>query len=151
MLPPPDVHRGLVFKTSAASLYRPGLHGSIAWIRTTTSRRNRAVDYLLSHDGIESGLPGRTHTCDLRVRSSAFCNLNYGELKLVGHLGSAPSIFPFQTGRIAIFLVPAKWRPGRVLPPLSPARQAGESAVPLPSRKWWVMVVTLHSSSSDLV
>ena len=28
---------------------------------------------------IQTGLPGRTRTCDLRVRSSAFCNLNYGE------------------------------------------------------------------------
>ena len=44
-----------------------------------------------------------------------------------------------------------KARPGRVLPPLSPARQAGESAVLLPSRKWWELVVTLHSSASDLV
>ncbi len=82
---------------------------------------------------IQTGLPGRTRTCDLRVRSSAFCNLNYGELKMVGHLGSAPSVSRFQAGWIAIFLVPANWRPGRVLPPLSPARQAGESAVPLPS------------------
>jgi hypothetical protein len=55
---------------------------------------------------------------------------------MVGHLGSAPSVSRFQTGRIAIFLVPATWRPGRVLPPLTPARQAGESAVPPPSREF---------------
>jgi hypothetical protein len=147
------MNRDLVFKTSAASLYRPGLRGSIAWIRTTISRLNRAADYLLSHDGIKTGLPGRTHTCDLRVRSSAFCNLNYGELKLVGHLGSAPSVFPFQTGRIAIFLVPANWRPGpRTCSGPSSRKLSGRvccsSSEP---RNWWVMVVTLHSSSSDLV
>lgn len=54
---------------------------------------------------------------------------------MVGHLGSAPSVSRSQAGWIAIFLVPDEWRPGRVLPPLSPARQAGESAVPLPSRE----------------
>jgi len=45
----------------------------------------------------------------------------------------------------------ARSRPARVLPPLSPARQAGESAVLLPGRKWWELVVMLHSSASDLV
>ena len=109
--------------------------GSIAWIRTTTSRINSTVDYLLSHDGNDIGLPGRTCTCDPRLRRAPLCNLSYGELKLVGHLGSAPSVSRFQAGWIAIFLVPAQWRPGRVLPPLSSARQADESAVPLPSRK----------------
>ena len=83
-----------------------------------------------------SGLPGRTSTCNLRVRSSAFCVFELrGVWELVGHLGTAPSVSRSQAGWIAIFLVPDKWRPGRVLPPLSPARQAGESAVPLPSRR----------------
>ena len=106
------MNRDLVFKTSAASLYRPGLPGSIAWIRTTISHLNRVADYC--YPTMESKLvsPAGLHTCGPRVRSSALCNLSYGEFDLVGHLGSAPSLSRFQAGRIAIFLVPAKWRPG---------------------------------------
>jgi hypothetical protein len=53
------------------------------------------------------GLPGRTSTCNLRVRSSAFCVFELrGVGELVGHLGTAPSVSPSQAARIAFFLVP---------------------------------------------
>ena len=52
--------------------------------------------------------------------------------KMVGHPGYAPGFSRSQAERISIFLVPdEKWRSRRVMLPLSPVRQTGESAVPL--------------------
>jgi hypothetical protein len=52
--------------------------------------------------------------------------------EMVGHPGYAPGVSRSQAERISIFLVPdEKWRSRRVMLPLSPVRQTGESAVPL--------------------
>ena len=74
------------------------------------------------------------------VRSGACKMIRYtlraGFGKMVGHPGYAPGVSRSQAERISIFLVPdEKWRSRRVLPPLSPVRQTGESAVPLHDRE----------------
>ena len=100
----------------------------------------------------ETGLPGRTLTCILRVRTSAFCMLNYGEWEN----GRAPRFCPEYLpvpGRADCYLPRARKMATRTgaAPAVSCSTGRRVCCSSSGSLGWWVMVVTLHSSSSDLL
>lgn len=100
----------------------------------------------------ENGLPGRSFTCALRVRSPAFCMLNYGEWENGRAPRFCPECLPVPS-RVDCYLPRARKMATRTgaAPAVSCSTGRRVCCSSSGSSNWWVMVVTLHSSSSDLL
>ena len=125
--------------------------GSIAWIRTTTSRLNRAVDYC--YPTMESklvspaGLPPATS--ELEARHSV-C-LNYGELEIGRAPRYCPECLAVPSGADCFLPHARKLATRTGAAPAISCSTGRRVCCSSSESKWWAMVVTLHPSSSDLV